>query len=68
MAAVVAFWFFTVHDHCVFVPGSAMNAWTNWGVAVWLAHVPPTMVPALQVAVHEDDAPPPLLVGPVHVT
>lgn len=69
MALLVAFWFFTIHDHMVFVPGSAIAAWTNCGVDVWFEHVPPVMVdPAGHVAVHDDDAPPPLFEGPVQVT
>lgn len=34
IAPLAAFWFFTVQDHCVFVPGSAMKACTNCGVLV----------------------------------
>jgi hypothetical protein len=68
IAELVAFWFFTVHDHCVLVPGSAMNACTNCGVAVWLAHAPPVIVdPAGHVAMHDDDAPPPEFDGPLQV-
>ena len=68
IAVAAAFWFFTVHDHIVFVPGSAIRPWTNCGVAVLFPQTPPAMVvPAGQVAVHDELAPAPELLGPVQV-
>ena len=64
---VTAFWFFTVQDQSVSVPGLAMKACENCGVEA--THVPPAIfVPPGQEAVHCELAPPPEFVGPVQVT
>jgi hypothetical protein len=66
MAVATAFWFFTVQHQSVSVPVQ-IAAWTNCGVDA--VQVPPAIFdPTGQEAVHDEEAPPPGAVGPVHET
>jgi hypothetical protein len=66
MADDTAFWFFTVQHQSVSMPGLQIDACTNCGVAA--VQVPPTILwSAGHDAVHDELAPAPVFVGPVHV-
>jgi len=66
IVAETAFWFFAVQLHIV-LSGSEISARENCTVSE--THVPPTtLYPDGHVAVQDELAPAPVLLGPVHVT